>query len=419
VLRDADTAMYKAKGAGKARYALFDASLHTEVANRLRLEGDLRHAIEDGQLSVAYQPICSAGSGVLSGFEALVRWEHPSDGMISPASFLPIAEETGLMLQRERLRAHCACRQLRQWQVQDPAFAELSMSVNVSGHDIAHPAFVARVTRAWSRPACSRTPDAGADREHPDVAPGGALPMLTELRHLGVALAIDDFGTGYSSLSHLSTLPIDSLKIDKPRSSTRCAWAPAARRWSSRSSCSAARWARRWWPRASRRVAARPAARDGLPVRPGLPPGAADVGAGGAPDAAGPARGPRRRDLGLRRARPAVGAALCCTETDVGATAAAACCSSPLPSPRRCVSRARRAGSRSRADELAVGGHVGHAGLQQVVEAAGHQVRLQDLGRTCTAALKVSITSCTVRSSRISTNTSSPAPSLTGFSRAS
>ena len=216
VLRDADTAMYKAKGAGKARYALFDASLHTEVANRLRLEGDLRHAIEDGQLSVVYQPIYQLNSGVLSGFEALVRWEHPSDGMISPASFLPIAEEAGLMLKVSDFVLNCACRQLRQWQVQDPAFAELSMNVNVSGHDITHPAFVARVSRALV--------EAGLQPMHLTLELTenilmsrleGALPMLTELRHMGVALAVDDFGTGYSSLSHLSTLPIDTLKIDK------------------------------------------------------------------------------------------------------------------------------------------------------------------------------------------------------------
>jgi diguanylate cyclase (GGDEF)-like protein/PAS domain S-box-containing protein len=216
VLRDADTAMYKAKGAGKARYALFDASLHTEVANRLRLEGDLRHAIEDGQLSVAYQPLYELDTGTVSGFEALIRWEHPSDGMISPTSFLPIAEEAGLMLRVSDFVLNCACRQLRQWQLQDEAFAELTVNVNVSGHDITHPAFAARVSRALV--------EAGLHPRHLTLELTenilmsrleGALPMLTELRHMGVALAVDDFGTGYSSLSHLSTLPIDSLKIDR------------------------------------------------------------------------------------------------------------------------------------------------------------------------------------------------------------
>jgi diguanylate cyclase (GGDEF)-like protein/PAS domain S-box-containing protein len=220
VLRDADTAMYKAKGAGKARYALFDASLHTEVAGRLRLEGDLRRAIDDGRLTVAYQPVCDIAGGHaqprISGFEALVRWQHPTDGSISPADFLPIAEEAGLMLRLTDFVMHCACRQLRQWQLGHPEHAELTMNVNVSGHDIAHPAFVARVTRALV--------EAGLQPRHLCIELTenilmsrleGALPVLGELRRLGVLLAIDDFGTGYSSLSHLSTLPIDCLKIDR------------------------------------------------------------------------------------------------------------------------------------------------------------------------------------------------------------
>ncbi len=220
VLRDADTAMYKAKGAGKARYALFDASLHTEVADRLRLEGDLRRAIDDGRLTVAYQAVYDIAGGRgeprISGFEALVRWQHPTDGSISPADFLPIAEEAGLMLRLTDFVMHCACRQLRQWQLEHPAHAELTMNVNVSGHDIAHAAFVARVTRALV--------EAGLQPRHLCIELTenilmsrleGALPVLGELRRLGVPLAIDDFGTGYSSLSHLSTLPIDCLKIDR------------------------------------------------------------------------------------------------------------------------------------------------------------------------------------------------------------
>ena len=216
VLRDADTAMYKAKGAGKARYALFDASLHTEVADRLRLEGDLRRAIDEGRLTVAYQPVFDIASGCASGFEALVRWQHPQDGSISPTAFLPIAEESGLMLRLTDFVMHCACRQLREWQLQGPQFAELTINVNVSGNDIAHAAFVARVTRAIV--------EAGLQPRHlcieltEDILMSrleGALPMLAELRRLGVQLAIDDFGTGYSSLSHLSTLPIDCLKIDR------------------------------------------------------------------------------------------------------------------------------------------------------------------------------------------------------------
>ncbi len=219
VLRDADTAMYKAKGAGKARYALFDASLHTEVAQRLRLEGDLRHAIDEGRLTVAYQPVYALQGEAaprLAGFEALVRWKHPVDGSISPAAFLPIAEEAGLMIKLTDFVMHCACRQLREWQLSHPDWAALTINVNVSGNDIAHPAFVARVTRAIV--------EAGLMPSHLCIELTenilmsrleGALPVLAELRRMGVTLAIDDFGTGYSSLSHLSTLPIDCLKIDR------------------------------------------------------------------------------------------------------------------------------------------------------------------------------------------------------------
>jgi diguanylate cyclase (GGDEF)-like protein/PAS domain S-box-containing protein len=219
VLRDADTAMYKAKGAGKARYALFDTSLHTEVADRLRLEGDLRRAIDDGRLGVAYQPVydlVGPHSPRLAGFEALVRWNHPQDGSISPAAFLPIAEEAGLMIRLTDFVLHCACRQLREWQQSDPQWAGLTMNVNVSGHDVVHPALVARVTRALVeaeiKPAhlcLELTENILMSRLE------AALPALTELRRMGATLAIDDFGTGYSSLSHLSTLPIDCLKVDR------------------------------------------------------------------------------------------------------------------------------------------------------------------------------------------------------------
>lgn len=222
VLRDADTAMYKAKGAGKARYALFDASLHTEVADRLRLEGELRHAIDDGRLSVVYQPVYelpregAVDAPRLAGFEALVRWTHPVDGTISPGRFLPIAEEAGLIVRVTDFVLHCACRQLKAWQEASPEHANLTMNVNVSGHDIAHPALVARVSRALV--------EAGVSPRHLCIEltenilmsrVEGALGTLTELKQLGVLLAIDDFGTGYSSLSHLSTLPLDCLKIDR------------------------------------------------------------------------------------------------------------------------------------------------------------------------------------------------------------
>ncbi len=224
VLRDADTAMYKAKATGKARYAIFDASLHTAVSDRLRLEGELRGAIAKGQLAVVYQPVFHLTPGAvgappqrrLHGFEALVRWMHPADGTRLPADFLHIAEESGLMVQLSDFVLHCACHQLRQWQLSDPNLAELTMSINLSAHDLAHPALVARVGRAIV--------EAGLCPAHLTLELtenilmsniDNALTTLAELRRLGVHLAVDDFGTGYSSLSHLSKLPIDSLKIDR------------------------------------------------------------------------------------------------------------------------------------------------------------------------------------------------------------
>jgi diguanylate cyclase (GGDEF)-like protein/PAS domain S-box-containing protein len=222
VLRDADIAMYKAKAAGKARYAVFDASLHAAVTARLRLEGELRRAIDRGELRVEYQPVFALGAagaaepGALSGFEALVRWEHPQDGRLLPAAFLPVAEDSGLMLALSDFVLQQACQQVRQWQLADAAHAQLGLSVNISAHDLGSPALVARVGRALAL--------SGLRPQHLTLELTenilmshieASLGALTALRQLGVKLAVDDFGTGYSSLAHLSQLPIDSLKIDR------------------------------------------------------------------------------------------------------------------------------------------------------------------------------------------------------------
>ena len=216
MLRDADTAMYQAKAAGKARYALFDTALHTQVAQRMRIEADLRRAIELGRLSVVYQPLIELECGRIAGFEALARWDHPELGPISPATFIAVAEETGLIVPLTDFVLRTACRQLRDWQRSDPANEDLCMHVNLSGHDVAHPALVARVQAALAdarvSPCCltlELTENILMERLEL------ALPALRELRRLGVGLSVDDFGTGYSSLQHLSTLPVDSLKVDR------------------------------------------------------------------------------------------------------------------------------------------------------------------------------------------------------------
>jgi diguanylate cyclase (GGDEF)-like protein/PAS domain S-box-containing protein len=216
VLRDADTAMYKAKAAGKARYALFDVGLHAEVSQRVRLEGDLRRALAAGQLSVAYQPLYNLASGQLTGFEALARWNHPELGVISPLTFIPIAEESGLMVPLSDFVLGRACSRLKQWQQCHPSMAELTMQINISGNDIAHSGFVPRITRAIVEARLQPQHLILELTENILMARlESALPALAELQHLGVGLSVDDFGTGYSSLAHLSSLPIDSLKIDR------------------------------------------------------------------------------------------------------------------------------------------------------------------------------------------------------------
>ena len=216
MLRDADIAMYKAKSGGKDRYALFDSALHTEVSHRLRLEGDLRRALAEGQLAVAYQPLFEMTSGRIIGFEALARWDHPELGSISPSTFIPVAEDAALIVQLTDFVLHSACRELGQWQQRDPRFADLCMHVNVSGNDIAHPGLAARVAGAVQQ--------AGLQPRHLTLELtenilmerlAAGLPTLLELRRRGFGLSVDDFGTGYSSLRHLSSLPVDSLKIDR------------------------------------------------------------------------------------------------------------------------------------------------------------------------------------------------------------
>lgn len=216
MLRDADTAMYKAKAGGKARYALFDAALHTEVSHRLRLEGDLRRALATGQLSVAYQPLFDLASGRITGFEALARWNHPELGEISPITFIAVAEDAALIVQLTDFVLRSACLQLREWQLRHAGWAGLNMHVNLSGNDIAHASLLGRVTSAIV--------EAGLQPQHLTLELTenilmerleASLPTLHALRRIGIGLSVDDFGTGYSSLRHLASLPVDSLKIDR------------------------------------------------------------------------------------------------------------------------------------------------------------------------------------------------------------
>ena len=216
MLRDADAAMYKAKVNGKAQYALFDGVLHGEMSHRRRLEGDLRRALAGRQLSVAYQPIFDLGARRVTGFEAFARWIHPEFGAISPHLFIAIAEETGLVLSLTDFVLGTACRQLREWQLRDESFGELTVHVNVSGNDVAHAGLPARVKAALVKAQLQpRHLTLELTENILSRCLESALPTLARLQELGVGVSIDDFGTGYSSLRQLSTLPVASLKIDR------------------------------------------------------------------------------------------------------------------------------------------------------------------------------------------------------------
>lgn len=215
VLRDADTAMYRAKESGKARFEMFDSSMHSHAVALLQLENDLRRAIERKEFMVYYQPIIRLDNDEVSGFEALVRWYHPDRGLVSPDEFIPIAEETGLIVEIGQMVLREACRQLREWQ-STLDLKSLTMSVNLSGKQFAQQNLVAQVKEILSETGLSAQYlkleiTESVVMEKAEVA----RTMLGQLCALGVHLSIDDFGTGYSSLSYLHRFPVKTLKIDR------------------------------------------------------------------------------------------------------------------------------------------------------------------------------------------------------------
>ena len=215
MLRSADMAMYRAKSSGKARYEMFDRGMHAQALARLQTETDLRRALERQEFVVYYQPIIGLDSGRICGMEALVRWHHPERGVVGPGEFIPVAEETGLIVPIGRWVLHEACKQLAAWQREQPRSA-LSMSVNLSVRQMAQTDLVASIADALRESGIAPASLKLEVTESVIVEnPGAATTVLTDLKALGVELYMDDFGTGYSSLSYLSQLPIDAIKIDR------------------------------------------------------------------------------------------------------------------------------------------------------------------------------------------------------------
>ena len=214
LLRDAELAMHAAKAAGRGRVEVFVPSMLELTTERLSLDQDLRHAVERGELRLFLQPVISVGSGAIVGCEALVRWQHPSRGFVLPDSFIPLAEETGMVSAIDTWVLHAACSQVAAWRAS--GLADLLLAVNISGCDLGRGDLVDRVSAALLETGFPRDRLEVEITESSAVSqPVEALNELRRLRSAGIAVAIDDFGTGYSSLSKLATLPVDRLKIDR------------------------------------------------------------------------------------------------------------------------------------------------------------------------------------------------------------
>ncbi len=216
VMRDADIAMYRAKGQGRAQYAMFDSALHAEVSSQLWLESALRRAIEQEQLYLAYQPIFDLRTRQMTAVEALSRWVHPERGAIEPSRFIRVAEESGLIVPLGDWALEQSCRQLALWQKSVPNAAHLQVHVNVSGAQLLQNDFVDRVLHIVDH-AQVRRAQVSIEVTESMLIDGLsiALPNLRRLRDAGLNISIDDFGTGYSSFSSMCDLPIGEIKIDR------------------------------------------------------------------------------------------------------------------------------------------------------------------------------------------------------------
>jgi len=216
LLRSADMAMYRAKHQGRAHFEMFDRAMHAEALTRLQMENDLRHAVERQEFTLHYQPIVALDTGRVHAVEALMRWQHAERGIIPPTEFIPIAEDTGLIVSMGRWALREACTQVRALEARNPAMAGLQLAVNLSVREFAQLDLVRAVAAILQDTGLPPqqlqleiTESAIIGQQHP------ALQTIAELRQLGVRIHLDDFGTGYSSLSYLHRLPLDAIKIDR------------------------------------------------------------------------------------------------------------------------------------------------------------------------------------------------------------
>jgi Amt family ammonium transporter len=216
LLREAEIALYRAKADATDRVAIFHPRMSASSFDRLELELDLRRAVERDEMRVHYQPLVDLPTGCTLGHEALVRWQHPTRGLMGPLAFIPLAEETGIILAIGDYVLAEACRQGRAWQLADPAFADLVVSVNLSARQFARPDLAAHIATVLAETGLAPTALELEITESVAMSDAEATGVtLRALHELGVRLALDDFGTGYSSLAYLSQLPLDVIKIDR------------------------------------------------------------------------------------------------------------------------------------------------------------------------------------------------------------
>ena len=216
LLRDADTAMYRAKGLGKARHAIFNEQMHIHAIQCLELENDFRQALKLNQFVLFYQPIIRLTTGEIEGFEALVRWQHPTKGLIYPDDFIPLAEETGLIIPLTQWIFQTACHQLHIWQNKFSHLSEINISINMNVDQLKHPNFLKTVDEIlvdYQVDGSSikiEITESMLMKDNKEI-----MNLLSEIKSRKIKLCIDDFGKGFSSLSYLPRFPIDILKIDR------------------------------------------------------------------------------------------------------------------------------------------------------------------------------------------------------------